>query len=395
MVQRAEQLGRYHLLDRIAYGGMAEIFRAKTFDRNGHEYLVAVKRVLPHLAEDKAFIRMLVDEARITANLKHKNIAQVYEFAKAKTEYFIAMEHVDGKDLRSILSRLRETDTLMSLEHALHISAETAAGLHAAHSAKDSRGRALHIIHRDVSPSNILCAYTGQVKLCDFGIAKAKSNQSHTKTGVIKGKIKYMSPEQALGRTLDHRTDIFSLGACIYEMIARVPPFIAETEMDLLLMVRDAEYVPLSRRVPDVPKEVESIVDRCLVKTRAHRYQNCAEVERDLRSFLDKYFSNYLRSHFGRFIRKLFAKEIEEELMKLTQYSVDGIEEDVGENLIANNKRSQEISELFTPRPTGVTGEQFVQRDPAQRRSSSPKPGFHDADTQILERTIRAGRNRQ
>src|SRR5690242_18672546 len=220
---------------------MAEIYRAKTFDSTGQPHLVAVKRVLAHLAEDDDFIQMLVDEAKIASILRHTNIARVYEFARAHGEYFIAMEHVDGKDMRTVLERCRAKKKPIPPEHAAHIAAEVGAALHAAHSAVDSRNRPLRIIHRDVSPSNIICSYTGEVKLCDFGIAKATLSKVKTKTGVIKGKVKYMSPEQALGRKLDHRSDVFSLGSCLYEMLTRIPPFTASNEMDLLIKVRDAQ----------------------------------------------------------------------------------------------------------------------------------------------------------
>ena len=258
-VRRAQQLGRYHLLDRIAFGGMAEIYRAKTFDANGTPHLVAVKRVLAHLAEDDDFIQMLVDEAKIASVLRHGNIARVYEFARAHGEYFIAMEHVDGKDMRTVLERCRAKKKPIPPEHAAYIAAEVGAALHAAHSAVDSRGRPLRIIHRDVSPSNIICSYAGEVKLCDFGIAKATLSRVTTKTGVIKGKVKYMSPEQALGRKLDHRSDVFSLGSCLYEMLTRIPPFTATNEMDLLIKVRDAKYRPVSELQPGIPPELEAI----------------------------------------------------------------------------------------------------------------------------------------
>jgi len=253
LVRRAQQLGRYHLLDRIAFGGMAEIYRAKTFDAHGQAHLVAVKRVLAHLAEDDDFIQMLVDEAKIASVLRHGSIARVYEFARAHGEYFIAMEHVDGKDMRTVLERCRTKKRPIPAEHAAYIAAEAASALHAAHSAVDSRGRPLRIIHRDVSPSNIICSYAGEVKLCDFGIAKATLSRVQTKTGVIKGKVKYMSPEQALGRKLDHRSDVFSLGSCLYEMLTRIPPFTASNEMDLLIKVRDAKYRPVSELTPGLP----------------------------------------------------------------------------------------------------------------------------------------------
>ena len=263
--------------------------------------------MLAHLAEDDDFIQMLVDEAKIASVLRHGNIARVYEFARAHGEYFIAMEHVDGKDMRTVLERCRAKKKPIPPEHAAYVAAEVGAALHAAHSAVDSRGRPLRIIHRDVSPSNIICSYAGEVKLCDFGIAKATLSRVTTKTGVIKGKVKYMSPEQALGRKLDHRSDVFSLGTCLYEMLTRIPPFTATNEMDLLIKVRDAKYRPISELQPGIPPELEAITDKCLTRSRANRYQTAAEAEGDLRAFLRKFMPNYSRSHLGRFIRKMFA----------------------------------------------------------------------------------------
>ena len=356
-VRRAQQLGRYHLLDRIAFGGMAEIYRAKTFDANGTPHLVAVKRVLAHLAEDDDFIQMLVDEAKIASVLRHASIARVYEFARAHGEYFIAMEHVDGKDMRTVLERCRTKKKPIPAEHAAHIAAEVGSALHAAHSAVDGRGKPLRIIHRDVSPSNIICSYAGEVKLCDFGIAKATLSRVTTKTGVIKGKVKYMSPEQALGRKLDHRSDVFSLGSCLYEMLTRVPPFTATNEMDLLIKVRDAKYRPVSELTPGIPHELETITDKCLTRSRANRYQTAAEVEGDLRSFLRKYMPNYSRSHLGRFIRKMFTVEIERELRMLEEYVLaDDVSDDIGENLMKQGDDNFEAPEVpFQPKPTSVS----------------------------------------
>ncbi len=355
-VRRAQQLGRYHLLDRIAFGGMAEIYRAKTFDAEGQPHLVAVKRVLAHLAEDDDFIQMLVDEAKIASVLRHQSIARVYEFARAHGEYFIAMEHVDGKDMRTVLERCRTKKKPIPPEHAAYIAAEVGSALHAAHSAVDSRGRPLRIIHRDVSPSNIICSYAGEVKLCDFGIAKATLSRVQTKTGVIKGKVKYMSPEQALGRKLDHRSDVFSLGSCLYEMLTRIPPFTATNEMDLLIKVRDAKYRPVSEATPGIPPELEAICDRCLTRSRASRYQTAADAEGDLRAFLRKFMPNYSRSHLGRFIRKMFAQEIERELRMLEEFVMtDDVSDDVGESLMVRDEDFEPPEVPFQPKPTSVS----------------------------------------
>jgi serine/threonine-protein kinase len=419
-LRRAHQLGRYHLLDRIAFGGMAEIYRAKTFDAAGHAHLVAVKRVLAHLAEDDDFIQMLVDEAKIAGLLRHTNIARVYEFARAHGEYFIAMEHVDGKDLRTILERCRQKRQPIPPDHAAWIASEVASALHAAHTALDRQDHPLHIVHRDVSPSNIICAYTGEVKLCDFGIAKATLSKVNTKTGVIKGKVKYMSPEQALGRKLDHRSDLFSLGTCLYEMLTRVPPFTATNEMDLLIKVRDARYRAISELVPGVPPELEAVCDKCLARSRANRYQTALEAGDALRDFLRKYMPNYSRSHLGRYIRKMFAQEIERELRMLEEYVVvDVVDEDLGENLIAGALGPRAAYSEFTPRaPAGQShsaarleeDSDFLPHSPQHLSNATTIPriddpsedgaanagagGFdiHAAETLILDRSRPSGR---
>lgn len=402
-VRRAQQLGRYHLLDRIAFGGMAEIFRAKTFDANGYAHLVAVKRVLAHLAEDDDFIQMLIDEAKIASLVQHENIARVYEFARAHGEYFIAMEHVDGKDLRSILERCRQSKRPMSLAHAAYVASEAAKALHAAHVALDSRGRPVKIVHRDVSPSNVICSYIGEVKLCDFGIAKATLSRVQTKTGVIKGKVKYMSPEQALGRKLDHRSDIFSLGACLYEMLTRVPPFVATNEMDLLIKVRDAKYRPLHDMVPGIPRELEAICDRALTRSRSHRYQSAAELSNDLMSFLRTNAPSFSRSHLGRYVREMFAAEIERDLRKLEEYVVsrDDIDDDVGENLIAEALGPSAEFEQFSPRPTDrhqpATPDEHSQVQTLPGDEPPRDSGFdiHSAETLILDNNRPAAQRRR
>ncbi|MEZ4367069.1 MAG: serine/threonine-protein kinase [Kofleriaceae bacterium] len=411
-MRKAQQLGRYHLLDRIAFGGMAEIYRAKTFDSHGLPHLVAVKRVLAHLAEDDDFIQMLVDEAKIASVLRHGNIARVYEFARAHGEYFIAMEHVDGKDMRTVLERCRSKKRPVPPEHAAYVAAEIASALTAAHGAVDARGMPLQIVHRDVSPSNVIVSYAGEVKLCDFGIAKATLSRVQTKTGVIKGKVKYMSPEQALGRKLDHRSDIFSLGSCLYEMLTRIPPFTASNEMDLLLKVRDARYRAIGEIDPTVPRELEAIADRCLTRSRAHRYQSASEVEHDLRNFLAEHAAAYSRSHLGRFVRKMFAAEIDRELRMLEEYVLaEVVSDDVGENLIPRSEDYEPDAVPFQPKPTETSAAAFTEPGeglPAatgtgdwsdassvatqpRGKSQGTADALHRADTALLE----AGRGRR
>jgi serine/threonine protein kinase len=351
---QAQQLGRYQLLDRLAFGGMAEIFRAKTFDSQGNVHLVAVKKVLQHLITDDEFIKMLVDEAKVSALLKHDNIARVYEFAHFNDEYFLAMEFVDGKDVRTLLERHRLRKKPIPPEHVAWIVAEVATALNAAHTQLDDRGRPLEIVHRDVSPSNVLLSYNGEVKLCDFGIAKATLTRVQTKTGVIKGKVKYMSPEQAMGRKLDGRSDLFSLGSVMYEMLTLQAPFTAPTEVELIFAVRDAQKRDANEVVPEIPVELNAIVNKLMSRSRSQRFQSGEALADELRLFLEGYRPGYKRSHFGRFMRKLFEQDIERELRQMEEYVIDEAVDpaNVGENLIADALGDDAVYSKFTAAST-------------------------------------------
>ena len=336
-MQQAQQLGRYHLLDRVAFGGMAEIYRAKTADAQGRLHLVAVKRVLAHLCEDDEFIQMLIDEARLTAMLKHPNIARVYEFCRTPNEYFISMEYVDGKDLRAMLEKARQNQEWLPEEHIAYICMHVARGLDAAHNQTDRSGNPLNIVHRDVSPSNVLLSYAGEVKLCDFGIAKASSSRAQTKTGVIKGKVKYMSPEQAMGRKLDRRSDLFSLGTLLYEMLALQAPFTAATEIELLFAVRDARKRPIRELRPHLNGDLEVIIERAMAKSRSQRFQNGEEFAATLQAFLDTYYPHYNVAQLSRYMLRTFEREREREQRVLDEYVISsGSADSVGENLLAD-----------------------------------------------------------
>jgi serine/threonine-protein kinase len=338
-MQHAQQLGRYHLLDRVAFGGMAEIYRAKTADAQGRLRLVAVKRVLGHLCEDDEFIQMLIDEARLTALLNHANIARLYEFSRVGTEYFIAMEYVDGKDMRALLERARQAQELLPEQLIAYIGMQVARGLNGAHLQTDSHGNPLNIVHRDVSPSNVLLSYEGEVKLCDFGIAKASGARSQTKTGVIKGKVKYMSPEQAMGRKLDHRSDLFSLGTLLYEMLTLQAPFTAQTEIELLFAVRDARKRPIRELRPDLHRHLEGIINCAMEKQRSQRFQTGEEFARALQEFLESNYPGFGRPQLANAMKRMFEREREREQAVLGEYVIDAEKADLnnlGENLLAD-----------------------------------------------------------
>jgi hypothetical protein len=278
--------GRYSLLERVATGGMAEVFRAKRKGVEGFEKVVAVKRILPHLSSNKDFVDMFVAEAKMVASLSHPGIVQIFDLGKIEDSYYIAMEFVEGRDLRSILTRARTRGTLLGVDLAALVAARTCAALEYAHRHRDDDGRELRIVHRDVSPQNILVSNEGDVKLADFGIAKAATKASHTDSGSLRGKLLYMSPEQAWGRPLDKRSDLFSLGAVFFEILTGHLLFSGSSEMSILERVREARFVTPSSLNPAVPIELAAVVTRSLKKDPEERYQDASEMLADLESYL-------------------------------------------------------------------------------------------------------------
>ncbi len=278
--------GPYELLERVAVGGMAEVFRAKRSGVEGFEKIVAVKRILPHLSDNKEFVDMFVAEAKMVAGLTHPNIVQIFDLGRIEKTHYIAMEYVHGRDLRSILRRAKEKNLRLPLDLAVHIVSKVAWALEFAHRKKDAKGRPMMIVHRDVSPQNILISFDGEVKLTDFGIAKAATKASITDVGALRGKLLYMSPEQAWGKPLDRRSDLFSLGIVFYEMLTEQKPFLGSSEMSILETVRQCQIQPPRVVNPRVPERLEKIALQALAKDSDHRYQDAGELARELERFL-------------------------------------------------------------------------------------------------------------
>lgn len=281
--------GPYRLLERVAMGGMAEVFKAKRTGVEGFEKVLAVKRILPHLSDNKEFVDMFIDEAKMVAGLAHPNIAQIFDLGKIEKSYYIAMEYVHGRDLRSILRRARELEVRMPLDLSLLVVSRVCSALEFAHRKKDERGRAMQIVHRDISPQNILISFEGDVKLTDFGIAKAASKASITDAGALRGKLLYMSPEQAWGKAMDRRSDIFSLGIVFYEMVTDHRPFLGSSEMSILEMVRECNVASPSTLNPRVPEKLERVIMKSLAREAEDRYQDAAEMFRDLERVLHEW----------------------------------------------------------------------------------------------------------
>ncbi len=307
--------GKYLLLESIALGGMAQLYRAKITGAEGFEKLIAIKRILPHLSGEKDLVTAFIDEAKLAALLNHQNIVQIYDFGLMENSYFIAMEYLIGKDLRHILSKSKEKNTPLGLEHALYIISRTCAGLDYAHKLTDFQGKPLNLIHRDISPQNILITYEGEVKIVDFGIAKAALQDTVTQNGLIKGKVAYMSPEQASGAKIDHRSDIFSAGILLYEMVTGKRMFAGET-LQVLERVRGGEFEPPETAKSGLPPKVYEILRKALAKEIDRRYQSCGEMLADVEECMFELSLRHTARGLAEYMKTLFQEEIKAENCK-------------------------------------------------------------------------------
>jgi len=317
---KTRQFGKYTLLERIGAGGMAEIFRAKMYGAHGFEKEVAIKKILPHLTDDAEFVEMFIDEAKIMVGLVHNNIVQVFDLGEIDNAYFIGMEFVQGKDLLDLLARCAEMQLKIPLKLGLFIALEMLKGLDYAHKATDVFNNPIHIIHRDVSPSNVLLSYAGDVKVGDFGVAKAATQHSQTESGTLKGKVGYMSPEQVRGDEIDHRSDVFAAGIILFEMLNMRRLFVGGSDLDVMLRVRDVDVDEELRTAVALPKDLDAIVRKALTRDPASRYQSAIDLHDDLLEFL---FRNRIRvsnSNLASFLSKVFAKEIEQDQMQRLQF---------------------------------------------------------------------------
>jgi serine/threonine protein kinase len=272
-----KQIGRYTILDRLAVGGMAELFKATLSGDHGFEKLVAIKKILPHLAVDKQFVEMFIDEARITAQLDHRNIVSVFELGTDADTPYIAMQYVDGLDVLALLRECARVQIRLPAEIAAVIARDVCDALDYAHNALDTTGKPLGIVHRDISPGNVLLSWRGDVKLTDFGIARAAERRHKTEAGTLKGKYGYMSPEQVSGGEIDARSDIFSVGILLAEMVMARRLFTSTNDLDILLMVRDARLDRLHKYASEFPVELRVLCSRALQRRPEDRWQSAAQ----------------------------------------------------------------------------------------------------------------------
>lgn len=306
-----EQFGKYAILERVAQGGMAEIFKARMEGIGGFNRLFAIKRVLPGLSQNREYIDLLVDEAKVAGLLSHANIVQILDLGQVKGQYYVAMEYVHGQDLGRVLERCGERGITLPVPHAVFVLIEVLKGLEYAHNRQIMRGATpvpLNIVHRDVSPSNVLLSFQGEVKLTDFGIAKASVKALETVSGVIKGKFDYMSPEQASAKEVDQRTDLFAAGVLFYEMLCGSHPYRQAGDLKTIAAIRAGEYQAPTVANPDVPYALEVILDRALATDPAQRFQTATEFKDALNRFFHD--SGFIFSHttLAAYLKGLFPR---------------------------------------------------------------------------------------
>ncbi|MBW2733244.1 MAG: protein kinase [Deltaproteobacteria bacterium] len=299
--------GNYFIMRHIGGGGMAQIYQAKTKGLAGFEKTLALKVINPEYANEKRFIDMLVDEAKITVNLAHANIAQVFDLGECNGIYYIAMEFVDGLDVLELVNGMHAMQRRLPVEAVAYIGRQICSGLHYAHTRKDHNGKARNLVHRDISPQNVLVSRNGEVKVVDFGIAKAAGMSSKTQAGVIKGKVNYMAPEQVMGQSADPRTDIFSVGVVLWESLTASMVYSADNMGELVVAVRKAEIAAPSTKRPEIPPALDAIILRALHPNRMERFQTAHELQVELTKFLSNHAPDYSGSDVALLVEKALA----------------------------------------------------------------------------------------
>ncbi|MEN0064663.1 MAG: serine/threonine-protein kinase [Myxococcota bacterium] len=306
-----QSFGKYQILERIATGATAEIYKARLEGVGGFQRTFAIKRILPNLSRNEEYVGMLVEEAKVAGLLSHANIVQIVDLGQVDGMWYIAMEYVDGRDLGAVLDRSQRKGTRLPVPHCVFVTLELLKGLEYAHTRevmKGGRPVSLNIIHRDITPPNVLLSFQGEVKLTDFGIARASLKAMGTVNGIMKGRYDYMSPEQASGAPdLDQRSDLFSVGALLYEMLTGQHPFRGASEQETIARIKAGTYLPVSQLRPDVPASLERVIEKALVTDRSKRYGTAT----DFKEALDKFFheSGFIFTHttLASYVQGLFG----------------------------------------------------------------------------------------
>lgn len=317
---KLKRFGKYLILDHLVDGGMAKICRARYLGEQANK-IVAIKMVQPQFSKDPSFVQMFEDEINVTFGLLHPNIAQVYDYGMVDCQLFTAMEYVDGANLKQYLDRLKERKCVFPEEISVYIISQVCQALHYAHTFTDKlTGKPFNIIHRDISPHNIMLTYDGAVKVIDFGIAKADSNSEATQAGTIKGKLSYLAPEYLDGLALDPRYDEFSVGITLWEMLTGRKLFKANNDLAVLKQIQACKIPPPSKFNPHIPKELDAIVLKALSKDRSGRYEDMDKFNRALVKFLYQNYPDFNATDLNSFAEQLFAEEISTDRKKFVKY---------------------------------------------------------------------------
>lgn len=383
-MKRLIRFDEYYLVERVAVGGMAEVFKGVTYSDEGFERQMAVKRVLPHIAEDQDFIEMFIDEAKLVSQLQHPNIPQVYHLGKFEEQYFISMEFISGQDLRSLFDRSKQQKTPLDLGVCAHVIMEVCEALDYAHRKTNDQLQPLHLIHRDVSPQNIILSYDGQVKLIDFGIAKAVGKINQTQAGILKGKFSYMSPEQARGYKIDARSDLFGLGAVLYELITSERCFLGQSDFSTIERVRNTEYT-LPRKIRrEIPPQLEKIVRKALAKDPNDRFQSAADFQEALRVFVRTHQLQRSREQLKEQIAAYFSAEIADEYQRMEQFRAYAAEH-IPEAQRSGDSRRHQVSQ----RPRFALDNQIKLSLDAQDQSEQGMDHNYPAYTESSARSVK------
>jgi len=345
-----QQFGKFQLLKKIASGGMAEIYIAKQRGMEGFEKIVVIKTILPNLATNEEFVQMFLDEARIAARLTHPNIVQIYDLGRVGSTYFIAMEYVQGENLRTVAKTCRKQGHTIPLQHTVKVISQACEGLYYAHTKADTSGQPLNIVHRDVSPQNILVSFEGITKLVDFGIAKAATQYQETRAGILKGKYSYMSPEQCMSQPVDARSDIFSIGIVLWELSTGLRLYKLNSELMILKEITEGTVKPPREVNQQIPAELEAIILKALEKHPDNRFQDGLEMHMALEEFLKNQQLTSSTVHLSAYMRELFKDKLES-LRKIEQAQAAG--QDLGSFLFDDLNKD----EMYVP-GTGATPSQ-------------------------------------
>ncbi len=362
--EKFERFGKYLILDHLVDGGMAKICRARFLGEQSNK-IIAIKMVQPQFSRDPSFVRMFQDELSVTFGLQHPNIAQTYDYGKVNDQLYTAMEYVDGANLKQFLDRLKEKKFVFPVEISVFIISQVCQGLNYAHTYSDKlTGLPLNIIHRDISPHNIMLTYDGSVKVIDFGIAKSNASSEATQAGTIKGKLSYLAPEYLDGLELDCRYDQFAVGITLWEMLCSRKMFTAANDLAVLKQIQACKIAPPSSINPNVPKELDEIVMKALSKDRSERFDNLDKMNRALVKFLYSKYPDFNPSDLSYFAQQLFKDEIKSDKAKFVEYGKIDVQPYIEDmNRVEVAPAPQSAPHPYSARPEEPTRQERIELD--------------------------------